>query len=89
MSQENVEWQLNRKVMLNHHELKAYGGLHAFIVMALDGGEWSASRLSRFIPGRKSLLYPLDYTEIWIDAIADVDMVTKHKIHMENGTLLV
>jgi len=28
--------------------------LNAFLTLALDGGEWSASRSGRFIPGKES-----------------------------------
>jgi hypothetical protein len=35
--------------------MKTYEGVevyfHAFLTSALDGGEWSASRLGHFIPG--------------------------------------
>jgi hypothetical protein len=33
--------------------------IHIFLISALAGGEWSASRLGRFTPG-KSPHYPLD-----------------------------
>jgi len=36
--------------------------LHAFLTSALYGGEWSASCLSYFTPGEKSLRYPSDRT---------------------------
>jgi hypothetical protein len=29
--------------------MKAYGGVYVFLTSALAGGEWSASRLGRFI----------------------------------------
>jgi hypothetical protein len=36
--------------------MKAYGGvdvlIHIFLISALDGGEWSASRPGRFTPGK-------------------------------------
>jgi hypothetical protein len=46
-----------------HHAMKEYWGvelyLHAFLTSALGGSEWSASRPSRFTPG-KSPWYPSD-----------------------------
>jgi hypothetical protein len=43
------------------HAVKAHGGievqLHSFLTSALDGGEWSTSRLGRFTPG-KECQYP-------------------------------
>jgi len=39
-----------------HHAMKTYEGvevqLHAILTSSLDKGEWSASRPSRFIPGK-------------------------------------
>jgi len=39
----------------NHHAMKTYGGvdvqLQAFLISALDGGEWLASRLGRCTHG--------------------------------------
>jgi hypothetical protein len=44
--------------------MKAYGGLdvqtHVFLISALDGGEWSVSRPSRFTPEGKNPRYPLE-----------------------------
>jgi hypothetical protein len=34
--------------------------LQSFLTSAIDGGEWSASRTSRFTPRGKNPLYPLD-----------------------------
>jgi hypothetical protein len=38
--------------------MKAYGGvdvqIHIFLASALVGGEWSASRLSRFTPEKRT-----------------------------------
>jgi hypothetical protein len=44
--------------------MKIYGRvevyLHAFLNLALDEGEWSASRPFRFTPGERAQRYPLD-----------------------------
>jgi hypothetical protein len=44
--------------------MKAYGGvnvwIHIFLTLVLVGGEWSASRPSRFTPGERAPRYPLD-----------------------------
>jgi hypothetical protein len=44
--------------------MKKYWGmevyLHAFLTSALDGGQWSASRPSRFTPREGAPRYPLD-----------------------------
>jgi hypothetical protein len=40
---------------MKHHAIKAYGGVEiapSFLILAVDGGEWSASRLRRFTPRR-------------------------------------
>jgi hypothetical protein len=44
--------------LTKHHAMKTYWGmevyLHAFLTSALDGGEWSASRPSRFTPRERA-----------------------------------
>jgi hypothetical protein len=54
--------------------MKAYRGvdiqIHVFLTSTLDGGEWSASRLSRFTPG--SL-----WIGGWVGLITGVDDVEK------------
>jgi hypothetical protein len=44
--------------------MKAYWGvdvqLHTFLILALDGGEWSVSCLGCFTSQGKSMWYPLD-----------------------------
>jgi len=46
---------------MNYHAIKMCGGVtvqtHGFLYLALDGGEWSASRPDRFTPGES---HPLD-----------------------------
>jgi hypothetical protein len=43
--------------LTKHYAMKAYGGLgvliHIFLILALGGGEWSASRPGRFTPGKE------------------------------------
>jgi hypothetical protein len=44
--------------IIKHYAMKMYWGsgvlLHAFSTSALDGGEWLASRASRFTPGERN-----------------------------------
>jgi hypothetical protein len=44
--------------LIKHHVMKTYRGvkiqLHAFLMLALDEGEWSASCCSHFNPGERS-----------------------------------
>jgi hypothetical protein len=62
--------------------MKKYWGvevqLHVFLNSALDGGEWSASRLGRFIPRERAC----DTHGIggWIGPRAVPDTVVKRKI---------
>jgi len=48
---------------MKHNTIKTYAGaevqLHAFLTSALDGNEWSASRLGRFKSGERTP-YPSD-----------------------------
>jgi hypothetical protein len=49
-----------------------------FLTSALDGGEWSASRLCHFTPGERA---PGTHWIGWIDLIrVDLDAVKKRKI---------
>jgi hypothetical protein len=54
--------------------MKAYGGvdiyIHIFLTSALAGGEWSASRPSRFNPGTHLI-------GSWVDPRAGLDDVEK------------
>jgi hypothetical protein len=62
--------------------MKDYWGVevyhHAFSTLALDGGEWSASRSSRFNPGKE----PPNSHWIggWVGPKAGLDAVVKRKI---------
>jgi hypothetical protein len=44
--------------LTKYHAMKTYWGvevqLHAFLISALDGGEWSASRTGRFDPWERA-----------------------------------
>jgi hypothetical protein len=44
---------------IKQHATKSYGGvevqLHIFLILVLDGGEWSASHFGRFIPRKSGL----------------------------------
>jgi hypothetical protein len=62
--------------------VKAYWGmevwLHAFLTLALDGGEWSASRPGRFTPwGNASGTH---WIGGWVGPKAGLDAVVKRKI---------
>jgi hypothetical protein len=54
--------------------MKAYGGvdvyIHVFLTSAQAGGEWSASRPDRFIPGTH-------WIGGWVDLRAGLDEVEK------------
>jgi hypothetical protein len=43
--------------LIKHYTMKVYEGvdvwIHVFLTSALDGGDWSASRPGRFIPGER------------------------------------
>jgi len=61
--------------------MKAYGGvevqLHSFLTSALDGGEWSTSRPSRFIPGKEP---PFPSIEGWVGPRVSLDVMEKREI---------
>jgi hypothetical protein len=63
--------------------MKAYGEVyvqsHIFLTSALAGGEWSASRPSRFIPGERAP--DTHWIGGWVDPRAGLDDV-------ENGKFL-
>jgi hypothetical protein len=61
--------------------MKAYGGvdvyIHVFLTSALDGGEWSASRLGRFIPGERAP--GIHWIGDWVGSITSLDDVKRRK----------
>jgi hypothetical protein len=62
--------------------MKTYLGVevqrHAFLASALDGGEWSTSRPSRFTPGERNPgIYCIGD---WVSPRASLDTVEKRKI---------
>jgi hypothetical protein len=52
--------------------------LHAFLTSVLDGGEWSASRPSRFTP--KEITPGTHWIGGWVGSRAVLDAVVKRKI---------
>jgi hypothetical protein len=52
-----IKGKIVRAQRIKHYVMKAYGGadveIHIFLTSALVGGEWSASRTGRFIPGKE------------------------------------
>jgi hypothetical protein len=61
--------------------MKMYGGaeiqLHAFLTSALDGSEWSASRIGRFTPGKEAP--GTQWLGGWVGPRAGLDAVTKRR----------
>jgi hypothetical protein len=59
--------------------MKAYGGMdvqiHIFLTSALDGGEWSATRLYRFTPGKRAP--GTHWIGGWVGSRAGLDDVEK------------
>jgi hypothetical protein len=62
--------------------MKAYWGvevqLHAFLISALDGGEWSVSRLRRFTPTERTP--GALWIGVWVGPRASLDAVVRRKI---------
>jgi hypothetical protein len=54
--------------------------LHGFLTSALDGGEWSASRPYRFIPGERAT--NAHWTGGWADSRVGLDAVAMRKISL-------
>jgi hypothetical protein len=65
-----------------HHAMKAYWGvevqLHAFLTLALNGGEWSASRPGRFTPRERAP--GTHWIGGWVGPKAGLDAVLKRKL---------
>jgi hypothetical protein len=59
--------------------MKAYGGMdvYIFFTSAPDGGEWSASRPSRFTPGERAP--GTHWIEGWLDPRTGLEEVEKKK----------
>jgi hypothetical protein len=68
--------------LTKHHAMKMYWGvevwLHAFLISALDGGEWSASRLGRFTPRERAP--GTHWIGGWVGPRAVLEAVVKKKI---------
>jgi hypothetical protein len=65
--------------LIKHHAIKTYWGvevqLYAFIILALYGGEWSASRPGHFTPGVNS--YGIHWIGDWVVLSAGLDAVAE------------
>jgi hypothetical protein len=58
--------------------MKSEGIAPPLLTSALDGGEWSASRPSRFIPGERAL--STNWMVGWVGPSVGLDAVEKKKI---------
>jgi hypothetical protein len=68
--------------LIKHHNMKVYKDVevyvHASLTSAIDGGEWSASRLGCFNPGEN---LPVIYWIVdWVNSKASHDAAEKRKI---------
>jgi hypothetical protein len=67
--------------------MKTYWGvevqLHSFLTSALDGGEWSPSRLGRFTPRERAP--GTHWTGGWVGPRVVLDAVVKRKIPSPRG----
>jgi hypothetical protein len=61
--------------LIKHYAMKAYRGVdvktHIFLISALAGGEWLASRPGRFTPGERARCTS------WVDCRAGLDNMNK------------
>jgi len=75
------------KMYSKHHTMKAYWGaeiyLHALLTSALDSGDWSASRPSRFTPGKGAP--GTHWKRNWIGPRSGLD----HPVLAENRTPII
>jgi hypothetical protein len=89
LGRQKCKWKVKVKVkvklslcLTKHHAMKTYWGvevkLHAFLNSALDGGEWSASRLGHFTPGERTP--GTRWIGVWLGPRAVLDTVAKRKI---------
>jgi hypothetical protein len=66
--------------LIKYHTMKTYGGvevqLHAFLTLALDGGEWLASCPSSSILGKSPGIH---LTESWVGPRNRMDTMAKRK----------
>jgi len=67
--------------LIKHHPLKTYGGVevrfHAFLTLALDGGEQSASCPPPLYSEEGA--FSAQWTGGWVDHRASMDVVAKEK----------
>jgi hypothetical protein len=69
--------------LIKHYALKIYGGVdvwsHIFFISALVGGEWSASRHSRFTSGEKKS-HPTHWIGSWVVPRGALDVMEKKNL---------
>jgi hypothetical protein len=78
-TKDNLTKECKSKIKYLYHAMKTYGGvtveIRVFLTSTLVGGEWSASRPCRFIPGEKAP--GSDLIEGWVDPRAGLDDMGK------------
>jgi hypothetical protein len=67
-----------------HHAMKTYRvvelWIHVFLIMTLDGDEWSVSSPGRFNPGGQSPRYSLD--KGWVGPKISIHEMERREIHV-------
>jgi hypothetical protein len=67
--------------------MKTYGRVDAFLTLALDEGEWSASRTGRFTPKEKAP--GTHWIGLWVGLRARLEAVAMRKIPASAGNRIL